>query len=146
LRTPRDRWKALARAALSGERGYASYLLGCIALAEHQGKSAVSQFSESAQVNFVPAKIMLARLSASSATATEGTKKAAEVVLRRANGQGYGFAGMSLVQLHLRGRFGFLKRCLGLIEYPFALLRFLLMIRYKMFSVHCVEYIRYPNR
>src|SRR5271170_5029838 len=54
--------RRMAVSAVSGERGYANYVFGCIALKEGQVDSAAKNLLESHKAGFVPAATLLSSL------------------------------------------------------------------------------------
>ena len=60
--------RRIALSAVSGARGYATYLLGCIALREKEPAEGVKLFVESIKAGFVPASTHLASITIRSAS------------------------------------------------------------------------------
>jgi hypothetical protein len=135
--TPPDLEEArrLAVSALSGERGYANYVLGCIALRENQVASAAKCLAESHKAGFVPAATLLASLLFRATDAAPKTIQSAVSMLRRATAAGHRPALIVLCRLYLSGRAGLAHRLLGLILAPIAVVRFLWSVKYHVFSI-----------
>lgn len=140
--TPPDLEEArlLATSALSGERGYANYVLGCIALKENNTSNVAQYFGESYRAGFMPAATLLASLSLGGRNTSAKTKRSAESLLRKASAAGHRPAQISLCGFYLRGRFGFARRFLGVCLLPFAMTRMMLSIKYRVFSVNSFYY------
>jgi TPR repeat protein len=132
--------RRLATSALSGERGYANYVLGCIALKEEQASHFGQHLSESSRAGFVPAASLLASLVLRARNTSTKANIGAESMLRKAAAAGHRPAQILLCGAYLRGRFGFGKRILGLILAPVALIRFAVAAKYQVFSVSCFHY------
>lgn len=132
--------RRLATSALSGERGYANYVLGCIALKEQQTSSVAQYLGESYRAGFVPAATLLASLSLGGPNTSAKTKSSAESLLSKAAAAGHRPAQIFLCGYYLRGRFGFAKRILGLVLVPAALIRFAVSAKYHCFSMGCFQY------
>lgn len=135
--TPPDLEEArrMAVSAVGGERGYANYVLGCIALKESQVSSASKCLLESHKARFVPAATLLASLIFRARDARPQSIQAAVTLLRRAGAAGHRPAQMILCRLYLSGRAGLANRLLGLLLLPAAALQFLWSVKYQVFSI-----------
>jgi TPR repeat protein len=142
-----DEAKRIASSAITGERGYANYLLGCFALKEGQVATAVNYLGESHKAGFPPALTAMALLMIGGPdTSTERCEKAV-AMFQRAMAAGHLPAGLRLIQLYRSGKLGFSKRVLGNLWFPAAFIRFLLASRYHIFAMRCFQYVantRYP--
>jgi hypothetical protein len=127
--------RRLALSALSGERGYANYVLACIALKEGHASDVVKLLGESIKAGFIPAATYLAALSVKGGHPTAKTRSGAEAFLRKAAKAGHHPARGMLAFLYLRGRFGFAKRILGLVLLMPAIIRWSLAAKYRVFSI-----------
>jgi hypothetical protein len=132
--------RRLASSALGGERGYANYVLGCIAIKERQSTDVGRYLGESYKAGFLPAAVLLATLTLASKSSTEKSSALAVGALHRAASVGNRPATIVLYAHYLRGRFGVTKRALGLVLLPIALIRFSLSAKYHCFSVACFHY------
>jgi hypothetical protein len=133
--------RRMAVSALQGERGYANYVLGCIALKENQGSNAVRNLLESHKAGFIPAATLLASLLLRARDAQPKTIQSAAAMLRRANAAGHRPALIFLCRAYLAGRLGFAHRFLGLILAPLAAMRFALQVKYRVFSMGSFHYM-----
>jgi TPR repeat protein len=137
--------RRLASSALGGDRGYANYVLGCIALKERQVSSIAQCLGESNKAGFVPAATMLASLAIGARNASAKTKSGAERMLIKAAAAGHRPAQLALCSFYLHGRFGFAKRLLGLILFPSAIIKYFLSAKYRGFSVASFQYFIRPR-
>jgi hypothetical protein len=135
--------KRIALSAVSGARGYANYLLGCIALKEKQPTEAVKYFVESRKAGFTPAATHLASM-AIRGVSMDGKRKAISV-LRQSAAAGHWPALLMLAGAYMLGRAGFSKRPLGLVLFVPAFIRVFLAIKYQIFSIHCFQYMARPG-
>jgi hypothetical protein len=133
--------RRMAVSAQSGERGYANYVLGLIALKENQGSNAVRNLLESHKAGFVPAATLLASLLLRARDAQPKTIQSAVAMLRGANAAGHRPALIFLCRAYLSGRLGFAHRFLGLILAPLAAIRFALQVKYHVFSMGSFHYM-----
>jgi hypothetical protein len=133
--------RRMAVSALQGERGYANYVLGCIALKENQGSNAVRNLLESHKAGFIPAATLLASLLLRARDAQPKTIQSAAAMLRRANAAGHRPALIFLCRAYLTGRLGLAHRFLGLILAPLAAMRFALQVKYHVFSMGSFHYM-----
>jgi hypothetical protein len=129
--------RRMALAAVSGARGYANYLLGCISLREKQPSEAAKYFRESIKTGFTPAATHLASIVVHG-TSREGKQKAVDL-LRKSVSAGHWPAFLILARVYLSGRLGFVKRLLGLVLLLPAFLRFFLALKYQIFSIQCFQ-------
>ena len=74
--------RRLATSALSGERGYANFVLGCIAIKERRVSSIAQYLGESNKAGFLPAATLLASLAAAAPHTSAKSKSGAERMLR----------------------------------------------------------------
>jgi TPR repeat protein len=132
--------RRLASSALSGERGYANYVLACIAIREQQASAAAQYLRESYSAGFVPAATQLASLALQGTNLSAKTKSGAESMLRKAAAAGHCPARVFLCSFYLRGRFGFAKRLLGSFLLPMALIRFAMCAKFSVFSMRALQY------
>ena len=132
-----------ALSAVSGARGYANYLLGCIAMREKQPAEAGKYFVESIKAGFMPAATHLASLSIRGAS-QEG-KRAAVGMLRKSAAAGHCPARLRLAGVHLSGQLGLSKRLVGLILLVPAFVRCWIAIKYQAFSIHCFQVAAIPS-
>jgi TPR repeat protein len=132
--------RRLATSALSGERGYANYVLGCIALNEKQVASVAQYLGESYRAGFMPAATLLASLTLESRQLSEKAKSGAVNLLQLASAAGHRPAQVILCRSYLRGRVGLAKRFLGMCLFPFAMTRLVLSLKYRAFSVNSFYY------
>jgi hypothetical protein len=120
---------------VSGARGYANYLLGCIALREKKVAESAKYFIEAFKAGFMLAAIQLASLSIRGASA-EGKQQAVNL-LRKAAAAGDRPALVNLARFYLSGHVGFKRRLIGLALLAPAYVRVSLALRYQIFSLHC---------
>jgi hypothetical protein len=137
--------RRLASAALGGDRGYANYVLGCIAIKEKQVASVAQFLGESYKAGFVPAATLLASLTLESRPLTAKTKSGAVNLLRRASAAGHRPAQLVLCRSYIRGRLGFARRFLGACLFPLAMARLVLSLKYRVFSVNSFYYSNSPG-
>jgi hypothetical protein len=133
-----DEAKRLASSAIAGDRGYACYLLGCIALQVKDPSSAVKALMESQKAKFTPALTMLASLL--SASADVGQKRKAAAMFHRAAAAGHVPARLMLATLYLSGRLGLLRRLVGLGLLPIAFIWYSVGLRHRIFSINYFQY------
>jgi TPR repeat protein len=129
--------RRMALSAVSGARGYANYLLGCISLREKQPSEAAKYFGESIKTGFTPAATHLASIVVHGAS-EEGKRKAVNL-LHKSVSAGHWPAFLILARVYLSGRLGFAKRLLGLVLFLPAFLRFLLALKYQIFSIQTFQ-------
>lgn len=132
--------RRLATSALSGERGYANYVLGCIALKEKQVASVAQFLGESYRAGFVPAATLLASLTLESRQMSKKAKSGAARLLRQASAAGHRPAQLILCRACLRGRLGFAERFFGAFLLPIAAARLVASLKYRVFSVNSFYY------
>jgi hypothetical protein len=132
--------RRLASSALSGERGYANYVLACIALKEKQVASVAQFLGESYRAGFVPAATLLASLTLESRQLSIKAKSGALSLLRQASAAGHRPAQLILCRSYLRGRLGFAQRFLGICLLPIAAARLVVSLKYRVFSVNSFYY------
>jgi hypothetical protein len=137
--------RRLATSALSGERGYANYVLACIALKEKQVTSVVQFLGESYKAGFVPAASLLGSLTLESRQLSAKAKSGGVSLLRKASAAGHRPAQVILCRSYLRGRVGFAQRFLGVCLFPFAMTRLMLSLKYRVFSVNSFYYSSGPG-
>ena len=94
--------RRMALAAVSGARGYANYLLGCISLREKQPSQAAKYFRESIKTGFTPAATHLASIVVHG-TSGEGKQKAIDL-LRKSVSAGHLPAFLILARVYLSVR------------------------------------------
>lgn len=140
-----DEARRLASSALTGERGYANYVLGCIAIKERQVSGIAQYLGESHKAGFVPAATLLASIAIGARNASAKTKSGAERMLLKAAAAGHRPAQLALCGFYLRGRFGLAKRLLGLILFPLALTKYILSAKYRGFSIGAFQYFIRPR-
>jgi hypothetical protein len=131
--------RRLALSAITGERGYANYLLACIAFREKRGPEGLKYLMESHKAGFAPASTSLAAIVMKGASADQ--KRNAIRMLRQAAAAGHWPARLRLVGFYLSGQQGFFKRALGLALLLPAFITLSLGLRYQVFSVHCFQYM-----
>jgi TPR repeat protein len=133
--------KSLANAALSGEPGYANYVLAYAATYEKASAASVRYMSLSYQAGFIPAASALGLIfSQGYGTAKDSLK--AEQYFLRAIIMGHVPAPMLLCRFYTLGRRGFLKQIVGIMLFPIAFLYAGIATRFFMFSVHCFRHFR----
>ena len=132
--------RRLASSALSGERGYANYVLACIALKEGQASSAVKYFADSHKAGFVPAATILGLAALGAKSASAKSRSGGEKLLRKAAASGHRPAQVALAMLCVRGRLGVGKRFLGLLLLPVALIGFAIYAKFHVFSIGVFQY------
>lgn len=137
--------RRLALSALSGERGYANYVLGCIAIKEKQPASMGQYLGESYKAGFVPAATLLASLTLEPALAPTKARSTAASLLRRASTAGHRPAQLFLCRAYLRGRLGHAQRLLGVCLLPIAMAKLVLSLKYQVFSVKSFYYSNRPG-
>ena len=137
--------RRLASSALSGERGYANYVLGCIAIKEKQVASVAQFLGESHKAGFVPAGTLLAALTLESRQLSAKAKSSAASLLRRASAAGHRPALLILCRSYIRGRLGFARRFLGVCLFPLAMTRLMLSLKYRIFAVNSFYYSNSPG-
>jgi hypothetical protein len=137
--TPIDLAEArrIALSAVSGARGYANYLLGCISLREKQGSEAVKYLVESIKAGFTPAATHLASLLIRGAS--EDGKQKAVTLLRKSVAAGHRPALLRLAGAYLSGQLGFTRRVVGLALLVPAFVRVWLALKYQIFSIQCFQ-------
>ena len=129
--------RRIALSAVSGARGYANYLLGCIALRENQTAEGVKFLVESIKAGFMPAATHLVSITIRHASGT--AKQNALKLLRRASAAGHRPANLRLAAVYLSGQLGFPRRAIGLALLLPAFLRTWAALRYQIFSIHCFQ-------
>lgn len=127
--------RRLALSGMTGARGYANYLLGCIALREKKVAESAKYFVDAFKAGFMPAAIQLASLSIRGASAER--KQQAVNLLHKAAAAGDRPALLNLAQFYISGDVGFTRRLVGLALFIPAYLRVWLALRYQIFSIHC---------
>jgi TPR repeat protein len=137
--------RRLASSALSGERGYANFVLGCIAIREMRVTSIAQYLGESNKAGFLPAATLLASLALGARNASAKTKIGAERLLGKAAAAGHRPAQLALCGFYLHGRFGIAKRFLGLILFPLAITKYVLSAKYRGFSIGSFQYFIRPR-
>jgi hypothetical protein len=131
----------LALSAISGERGYANYLLGCIELQEKRLGSALPYLEESRKAGFVPATtLMAAQVLRAKNTAAE-TNRNAVIMLRSAISKGHVPAKILLARFYLSGRLGSYKRLVGAVLLPQALVSYAFFAKYRVFSMRSFHFL-----
>jgi len=123
----------LATSAIAGDRGYANYLLGCIALKLKDTSGAVKVFMESHKAGFTPALTMLASIL--SAFSDVKQKQDAAKMFRRAAAAGHVPARLLMARLYLSGQLGFRRRLLGWGLLPIAFVWYTFGVWYHIFSI-----------
>jgi hypothetical protein len=132
--------RRLASSALGGERGYANYVLACIALKEGQASTAVKYFADSHTAGFVPAATFLGLAALGAKSASAKSRSGGETLLRKAAASGHQPARAALAIFYVRGRLGLGKRFLGLLLLPVALIRFAMYAKLHVFSMGVFQY------
>lgn len=132
--------RRLASSALGGERGYANYVLACIALKEGQASSAVKCLADSHKAGFVPAATFLGLAALGAKSASAKSRSGGEKLLRKAAASGHRPARVALAIFCVRGRLGLGKRFLGLLLLPVALIRFAMYAKFHVFSMDVFQY------
>jgi hypothetical protein len=130
--------RRIALSAVSGARGYANYILACIALKEKQNAECVKYLLESRKAGFVPAGTYLALLTLRGASKENVIK--IDKILRQSAKDGHWPALVQLAGLYLSGQLGIARRVLGLGLVVPAFIRFWLALRFQVFSIHCFQY------
>jgi hypothetical protein len=129
--------RRMALSAVSGARGYANYLLGCISLREKRGSEAGKYFAESIKAGFTPAATHLASI-AVRGSSDEGKRKAVNL-LRKSVLAGHWPAFLRLASLYLSGQLGFAKRFVGLMLLIPAFARLVIALKYRIFSIQSFQ-------
>lgn len=129
--------RRIALSAVSGARGYANYLLGCIALRERQPSEAVKYLVESTKAGFVPAMTHLALLLIRGAS--QDSKRKAVDLLRKSAAAGHCPALLRLAGVYLSGEMGFPQRAIGLALLVPAFVRVWFALKYQIFSIQCFQ-------
>ena len=132
--------RRLATSALSGERGYANYVLGCIALKEKQVAGVAQYLRESYKAGFAPAATLLASLTLESRQMSKTAKSGARSLLRQASAAGHRPAQLILCRAYLGGRLGLAERFFGAFLLPIAAARVVASLKYRVFSVNSFYY------
>jgi hypothetical protein len=132
--------RRLSLSAISGERGYANYLLGCIELKEKQLVNALPYLEESRKAGFVPATTLMAAQLLRVKNAAVETNRNAVIMLRSAVAKGHVPAKILLSRFYLSGRLGFYKRLVGAVLLPQALVNYGFSAKYRVFSVCSFHY------
>jgi hypothetical protein len=138
-----DEAKRLASSAIAGDRGYANYLLGCIALKLKDPSNAAKALIKSHKAKFRPALTLLASLL--SASADVGQKRKAAAMFHRAAAAGHLPARLLLVRLYLSGQLGFLRQLFGLGLLPIAFIWYSMGLRHHIFSINYFQYFSDPR-
>jgi hypothetical protein len=136
--------RRIALSAVRGARGYANYLLGCIALREKQPAEAGKYLVESIKAGFMPAATLLASLSLLGAS--PDAKRKALDLLRKSAASGHCPARLRLAGVYLSGQLGLTKRVVGLALLVPAFVRLWLAIKYQTFSIHCFQAMSTPSK
>jgi TPR repeat protein len=136
--------RRIALSAVSGARGYANYLLGCIALKEKQPSEGLKFLVESSKAGFVPANTHLASITIRNASGA--AKQNALKLLRRAAVAGHRPALLRLAGVYLSGQVGFAKTPVGLALLLPAFVTCFLSIKYQCFSIHCFQVMASNSR
>ncbi len=136
--------RRIALTAVSGARGYANYLVGCIALREKQPTEGVKFFLESIKAGFVPAATHLASITVRSASAQ--TKQNALKLLRQSAAAGHRPALLRLAGAYLSGKCGFSHRAVGLALLVPAFARMWFSLKYKIFSIQSFQVVTTRNQ
>jgi hypothetical protein len=132
--------RRLSLSAISGERGYANYLLGCIELKEKRLVNALPYLEESRKAGFVPATTLMAAQLLRVKNAAVETNRNAVIMLRSAVAKGHVPAKILLSRFYLSGRLGFYKRLVGAVLLPQALVSYGFFAKYHVFSVRSFHY------
>jgi hypothetical protein len=141
-----DAARQLASSALTGDKGYANYLLACIALKENQGAAVVAQYlGESYKSGFLPGAALLASLTIGSRDSSKKSRDLARNILRKAASAGYRPARLALCGWYVRGRFGLAHRVLGLAMMPIAIFRVAWAAKFHGFSLASFRYFIHPR-
>jgi hypothetical protein len=132
--------RRLSLSAISGERGYANYLLGCIELKEKRVGNALPYLEQSRKAGFVPATTLMAAQVLRVKNAAADTNRNAVIMLRSAVAKGHVPAKILLSRFYLSGRLGSYKRLVGAVLLPQALVSYGFFAKYRVFSMrsfHC---------
>jgi TPR repeat protein len=129
-----DAAKGLANAALSGEPGYANYVLSYVAYYEKHTKKAIDCMVESYKARFIPASSALGLIFAQGYGVTKRPKDA-ETFFLRAIFAGHIPATLMLCLFYMKGDCGLVLRMLGTVLYPAAFLYVWLASRFMIFSI-----------
>jgi hypothetical protein len=132
--------RRLSLSAISGERGYANYLLGCIELKEKRLVNALPYLEESRKAGFVPATTLMASQVLRVKNAAAETNRNAVTMLRSAVAKGHVPAKILLSRFYLSGRLGPYKRLVGAVLLPQALVSYALAAKYRVFSMGSFHY------
>jgi hypothetical protein len=132
-----EKARSMALSAVSGARGYANYLLGCIALLEKNPTAGAKFLVESIKAGFVPAATQLGSITIRHATGA--AKQNALKLLRKSAVAGHRPALLRLAGVYLSGQLGFARRAVGLTLLVPAFVRCLLAIKYQTFSIHSFQ-------
>jgi hypothetical protein len=130
-----DEARRLALSALTGARGYANFVLGCVEMQRRQITEAVKCFAESHKAGFVPATTVLASLLLTGADANAERKMNAANMLRSAMAAGDLPARLTLYRAYASGRLGLSWRLPGVVLGVIALVRYAFAVRYHIFSM-----------
>jgi hypothetical protein len=132
--------RRLSLSALSGERGYANYLLGCIELKEKRLGSALPYLEESRKAGFVPATTLMAAQLLRVKNAGAESNRNAVIMLRSAIAKGHVPAKILLSRFYVSGRLGSYKRLVGAVLLAQALVSYALVAKYRVFSMQSFHY------
>jgi hypothetical protein len=131
--------RRIALSAVAGARGYANYLLACIALTEKQPSEAAKYFVESRKAGFVPAGTHFASVAIRSVS--DHDKQQVVKILRQSFAAGHWPALLRLAGVYLSGQLGFAKRVIGIVLLLPAFIKCALGFRYRIFSIHYFQYV-----
>jgi TPR repeat protein len=132
--------RRLSLSAVSGERGYANYLLGCIELKEKRLGNALPYLEESRKAGFIPATTLMASQLLRVKNAATETNRNAVTMLGSAVAKGHVPAKILLSRFYLSGRLGTYKRLVGAALLPQALVNYAFVARYRVFSMQSFHY------
>ena len=140
--TPRDHAVAqtIALSATSSEPGYSNYVLAFVALEQGDYASSFTHFIASRNAGFLPAFSASAQLFSNRYCSAERDLKLAENLIIRAIRVGHVPAYMLLARFYLNGKRGLLKRFIGLLFFPIALISLYFSWRFSTFSLSTFSY------
>ncbi len=129
-----DRAEQLAMESAARGNSLGHYVLGWIRFAQNRRADAFASLLVAAKQLFLPAMVDVGRFMAGGVGVTQADVKDAERVLLQAHRLGHRGALVFLMSLYRTGARGFYRRLVGMIVYPYALLRREAYARYSPFS------------
>jgi hypothetical protein len=132
--------KRMATSAVASEPGFSNYILGCIAMLDSNWELSFHHLKLSIKAGFMPAFSTSAKLSSQLYRHTEKQLRDAETILRYALRKGHVPALMYLAKFYAGGARGIIKRILGLLVFPFAVIAMYVACRFAIFSVRSFFY------